>query len=373
MVLRSWDSTIFMTMKPHGQEVEDTWQRMFATLPLSKSQIALKTYTLEKMKVSGQRAVQVRYKGQVRQLRLIVVEGNGPTLLGRNWLKYLKLDWPQILHVAAASQFDELLREYGEIFRDELGTLKTFKATLSVKPGAAPKFFRPRSVPFAIRDAVGKELDRLEAASILEKVSYSEWAAPIVTVPKKDGTFLVCGNYKVTVNPVLETDQYPLPTPEELFAKLVGGTKFTKLDLTQAYAQNKLDESSSEYVTINTHQGLYRYKRLPCGVASAPAIFQKFMEAMLQGIPGVAVYVDDILITAKTDEEHLATLREVTWLEAKAAKMPFHAVVCRIFRVPGRQRGSACTTRQGQGYHGCPTAQGHHRTQSLLGVAKLLW
>ena len=81
---------------------KDTWQRMFATLPLSKSQIALKTYTLKKMKVSGQRAVQVRYKGQVRQLRLIVVEGNGPTLLGRNWLKYLKLDWPQILHVAAA-------------------------------------------------------------------------------------------------------------------------------------------------------------------------------------------------------------------------------------------------------------------------------
>ena len=131
----------------------------------------------------------MRYKGQVRQLRLIVVEGNGPTLLGRNWLKYLKLDWPQILHVAAASQLDKLLREYGEIFKDELGTLKTFKATRSVKPGAAPKFFRPRSVPFAIRDAVGKELDRLEAVSILEKVSYSEWAAPIVTVPKKDGTW----------------------------------------------------------------------------------------------------------------------------------------------------------------------------------------
>ena len=82
--------------------------------------------------------MQVRYKGQVRQLRLTVVEGNGPTLFGRNWLKYLKLDWPQILHVAAASQFDELLREYGEIFKDKLGTLITLTATLSVKPGAAP-------------------------------------------------------------------------------------------------------------------------------------------------------------------------------------------------------------------------------------------
>lgn len=65
------------------------------------------------------------------------------------------------------------------------------------------------------------------------------------------------------------------------------------------------------YVTINTHKGLYKYKRLPYGVASAPAIFQKLMEQILRGIPGVVVYIDDILITGKTDAEHLSALREV--------------------------------------------------------------
>ena len=82
-------------------------------------------------------------------------------------------------------------------------------------------------------------------------------------------------------------DQYPLPKPEELFATLANGEQFTKLDLSQAYLQLPLDESSMPYVTINTHQGLYQYTRLPFGIASAPAIFQRLMETILQGIPGV--------------------------------------------------------------------------------------
>ena len=83
------------------------------------------------------------------------------------------------------------------------------------------------------------------------------------------------------------------------------------LDMTQAYQQLVLDEESREYVVINTHRGPYLYKRLPFGVSSAPGIFQRVMESVLRGIPGVVVYLDDILITAPTDEEHVATVAVV--------------------------------------------------------------
>ena len=96
---------------------------------------------------------------------------------------------------------------------------------------------------------------------------------------------------------------HALPKPEELFATLAGGITFTKLDLSQAYTQIPLDEESVRYVTINTHKGLYRYKGLPYGVASAPAIFQKFMDSTLQGIPNVTCYIDDILVTGSTHAE----------------------------------------------------------------------
>ena len=180
-----------------------------------------------------------------------------------------------------------------------------------MNPEATTKFHNARPVPFAIKDAVGAELDRLETEGILKKVNHSNWAAPIVAVPKKDGKFCICGDYKVTVNKSLDIDQYPLLKPADLFATLAGGQLFTKLDLIQAYQQLLLDENSQQYTTINTHQGLYQYTRLPFGISSAPAIFQKTMDVILQGIPHVCCYIDDILVTEVNKQEHLQNLEEV--------------------------------------------------------------
>ena len=94
----------------------------------------------------------------------------------------------------------------------------------------------------------------------------------------------MCGDYKITVNPYLEIDQYPLPKPDDLFASLTCGNKFTKLDLSQAYQQLPQQEDCQQYVTINTHQGLYRFTRLPFGIASAPPMFQRTMDTIFQGL-----------------------------------------------------------------------------------------
>ena len=92
---------------------------------------------------------------------------------------------------------------------------------------------------------------------------------------------------------------------------LSGGRRFTKLDLSSAYQQMLLEEKSCPFVTINTHRGLYQFTRLPFGIASAPAIFQKAMDAILQGLPQVICYFNDILVTGATDDEHLQNSEEV--------------------------------------------------------------
>lgn len=121
----------------------------------------------------------------------------------------------------------------------------------------------------------------------------------------------LCGDYKTTVNPNLIIDDHPLPTIDELFVPMSGGKLFTKLDLNRAYLQLEIDPLCREALTLNTHKGLYQPTRLMFGVASAPAIWQRFIEMVLKDIPGVSVYLDDILITGENDKIHLERIHLV--------------------------------------------------------------
>ena len=150
-----------------------------------------------------------------------------------------------------------------------------------------------------------------------------------MVVPKTDGRVRICGDYKVSVNLVLDVDQYPLPNIEDIFATLSGGVYFSKLDLSNAYQQLELEEDAKDLLTINTHKGLFRIERLNFGVSSAPAIFQSVMDRMLSGVKNVVCYLDDILITTRSVEEHKKVLSEVLQrlerhnIKAKLSKCEF--------------------------------------------------
>ena len=107
-----------------------------------------------------------------------------------------------------------------------------------------------------MRSKVEKELEKLERDGIISKIEMSDWASPIVSVLKNDGSVRICGDYKVTVNRVLQADQYPLPRLDGILATLAGGKKFTKLDIRQAYLHMPLDDDSKKLLAINTHKGL---------------------------------------------------------------------------------------------------------------------
>ena len=209
----------------------------FPDLPLHSSRVILKTYTGEPMPVIGNLHARVQYGTLAAKLVLVVVAGEGPSLFGRNWLQHIQPDLTTLTAVRTVmlKSLNGLMQQHASLFSDTLGTVEPFRATLHVLPDATPKVRKARSVPFAIKEAIGKELDYMKQQGILQNVSHSEWVAPIVPVPKNDGRFRICGDYKVTVNPSLSVDQYPLPKPEDLFASLAGGTIFAKLDLLQAY------------------------------------------------------------------------------------------------------------------------------------------
>ena len=250
----------------------------------------------------------------------------------------LGLDWIHALHINSKSLNDiisdgvlaqvtvpfkklpELLLHYNDIFQDGLGCC-TVKAHLYVKPNAIPKFFKPRSLPFAYRQLVEIELTRLVNEGVLESISFSRWAAPIVVVPKPGGKIRICADLSTGVNQALDIDQYPLPKPNDLFTILNGGEKFTKIDLSDAYLQVQLDDDSKDLLVINTHKGLFRFNRLPFGIASAPSIFQKIMDQMIAGLDGTICYLDDIIVTGRNTMDHFNNLQK---LFIRIRKYGFH-------------------------------------------------
>ncbi|EYC08316.1 hypothetical protein Y032_0066g3694 [Ancylostoma ceylanicum] len=139
-------------------------------------------------------------------------------------------------------------------------------------------------------------------------MTHSEWAAPIVCVSKSNGKLRVCADFSTGLNRALESFDYPLPVPDDIFATLNGGAVFSQIDLSDAYLQIELSDESKKVVVINTHRGLFQYNRLPFGIKTAPGIFQQIMNKMTAGLRGVATYLDDILVCGKTEQEHMENL-----------------------------------------------------------------
>ncbi|XP_045769765.1 uncharacterized protein K02A2.6-like [Maniola jurtina] len=293
------------------------YAEMFSKYKVHNNSYKLKGYDGSDIKCVGYIIVPVKYGLISENLKLYIILKGAVPLLGREWLIKLRMSITVPKSVLAIGKekcggFDKnkFISEYPGVFSGKLGRLRSQCATLRVREDARPVFRRARPLPLALRGDVDAELQRMESAGIIEPVPSSDWASCLVVVLKNNGSLRICGDYKSTVNPMLEIDKYPLPRSEVLFNNLNGGKRFTKIDLSEAYSQVTLDESK-KYTVVNTHRGLYVYNRLVYGLSSAPSIFQRIMEQVVAGIPNVSVFLDDILITGKTEEEHGKNLHAV--------------------------------------------------------------
>lgn len=299
---------------------------------VAKTRIKLNSYTENGVRIVGEAAVEVKFEpsGQPKTLYMVVVE-TGATLLGRDWIE----ECPALLrkfprkekggkseanHVSPAANIHKvhndlqsMLDKHKSVFdHSKLGKLEGFQAKVyPVKENGEMAFYKAAPVPYASRHKVDAALDDLLDQGVIEPVRFSDYACPIVVVNKPDGKVRICGNYKLTVNKILKVEQYPIPTFEDMMQEMQGGISYTKLDLSHAYHQVELEPEARKYTTINTHRGLYQYTRLPFGLASAPALFQRTMESLIGDIPMCRPYLDDIIVSGKTEEEHLNNLERV--------------------------------------------------------------
>ena len=132
----------------------------------------------------------------------------------------------------------------------------------------------------------------------------------MVVVPKKSGAVRICVDLK-PLNANVLREVHPLPTVDETLAQLTGAKVFSKLDANSGFWQIPLTSSSKLLTTFLTHNGRYCFKKLPFGISSTPEHFQKRMNHILCGLPGVLCHMDDVLVFGKDTQEHDTRLEKV--------------------------------------------------------------
>ena len=279
---------------------------------LEPTSCSLTSFSGDSIRVIGQFNVDVECENIMhKQLPLVVVEGDKPALLGRNWLDVMRPNWRNIFKTTQKCDVENLKSVYAKVFGNEPGKIVGHTATIDVDPEATPVFRKAYNVPYPLRDRVKTQLEESVQKGMFKRVENSKWASGQVVVPKPNGGLRICGDYKPTVNPVMERRVYPLPTVDDMFAKLSGSKYYSKIDLSDAFHQLELSDHSKELLTVNTLIGLLQPQRMPYGISVAPQVYQRVIDQILAGIPNVVAYIDDILIYTKSKDEHLKVLQLV--------------------------------------------------------------
>ena len=174
-----------------------------------------------------------------------------------------------------------------------------------------PVAVKLRRTPFALRPEVDKQIKSMEERGVIES-STSPFSAPILLVPKADGSYRFCADFRA-LNDATITEIYPLPSVRECLDSLHGANLFTTLDLYSGYWQIPIAKGHRHKTAFSTESGHWQFCVMPFGVKNAPAVFARLMADIMNGLQwnGIAVYLDDIIIGGRNFREHYDLLKEV--------------------------------------------------------------
>ncbi|GJS20600.1 putative reverse transcriptase domain-containing protein [Tanacetum coccineum] len=192
--------------------------------------------------------------------------------------------------------------------QEEIVVVREF---LELIPGATPVAKSPyRLTPSELEELSG-QLKELQDKGFI-RPSSSPWGAPVLFVKKKDGSFRMCIDYR-ELNKLTVKNRYPLPRIDDLFDQLQGSQFFSKIDLRSGYHQLRVHEDDIPKTTFRTRYGHFEFTVMPFGLTNAPAMFMDLMNRVCRSYLDkfVIVFIDDILIYSKTQEEHVEHLRLV--------------------------------------------------------------
>ena len=208
----------------------------------------------------------------------------------------------------------DLLMQYPEVVAckgDKLGLTNVIEHKVVLEPGTGPIYIPAYRIPVKVKAEVEKIVEDWEKEGIIRKSS-SPFNFPLLAVPKKDGSYRVCVDFR-KLNDKTIPDRYPAACMHDLIAGIGGKKIYSSIDLLQGFLQVPLEEGSRELTSFSTPTGHWEFVRMPFGLKGSPITFTRLVNTIFHGMLGksIHIYMDDLLIGTNSIEEHLTILREV--------------------------------------------------------------
>ncbi|KAK2407303.1 putative mitochondrial protein [Trifolium repens] len=228
---------------------------------------------------------------------------------------------PEIVSLASLGVTSEIrieeirvVQDFQDMFPSEIPAFPPCREVeffIDLQPGTGPiSESAYRMAPAELVELKSQIEDLLEKGFI--RPSVSPWGAPVLLVKKKDGKSRLCVDYR-KLNKVTIKNRYPLPRIDDLMDQLRGASVFSKIDLKSGYHQIRVRDEDIQKTAFRTRYGHYEFLVMPFGVTNAPAIFMAYMNRLFNSFLDkfVVVFIDDILVYSKSEEEHGEHLRLV--------------------------------------------------------------
>lgn len=289
---------------------------------INQRKVHLKTYDNKTIPTKGVCRVSLSYKGIKKDVFFVLVDGDRQAILGlKSCIQFGLIKRVHVINKEMTTQKrrkdatteritqNDWIKEYKEVFKG-IGKLPG-KHKIKLRENAEPVIHPARKVPVALKERLREKLEVLIKEGIIRKIEEpTEWVNSLVIVEKPDGDLRLCIDPK-DLNKAIQREHYRLPTKTDITSAMSGACYFSKLDASSGFYQIVLDEESTKLCTFNTPFGRHCFQRLPFGISSAPEVFHKTVQQLFDGIEGVGVFIDDVVVWGRSKEEHDERLRRV--------------------------------------------------------------
>lgn len=263
--------------------------------------------------------------GLKSKLNFVIVQCECKTIIG--WNSCEKLGLVKRVFGIQERSVQQIVSKYAKTF-EGLGCLP-YKAHLDIDSSVPPKICPVRRIPYSLENRLKDELKNMEELKVIEKVEKpTKWVNSIVLVEKPNGKLRICLDPR-NLNEAIKRPHYPYPTFDDLRSKVAGASVFSKLDASSGYWTICLDDESSDLCTFNTKYGRYKFLRLPYGINSSGEIFHRTMNQLFGDLPGIIIFVDDILVYGSSEREHNERL-ELLFKRASEVNLKFNKFKCQF-------------------------------------------